>query len=142
MADIPQSWSDLMEELVAADGHIVEFRGGICRAVLGDSTVDATYFRQLLTELGYPQPEPSQMTRRRSLWRNPRRLMRAVASTSICGSGSSRKLCKTGKSAYGVTNAESYTDIITKPLVQAKFEACREMCAGMQRDLKRAPWYV
>ena len=36
-------------------------------------------------------------------------------------------------------SAESYADIMAKPLVPAKFETCRNICSGMKSDLKRTP---
>ena len=38
-----------------------------------------------------------------------------------------------------VASAENYADIITNPLVHAKFETCRDLCSGMKSDLKRTP---
>ena len=38
-----------------------------------------------------------------------------------------------------VASAENYADIMTKPLVHAKFEICRDLCSGMKSDLKRTP---
>ena len=38
-----------------------------------------------------------------------------------------------------VASAENYADIMTKPLVHAKFETCRDLCSGMKSDLKRTP---
>ena len=38
-----------------------------------------------------------------------------------------------------IASAENYADIMTKPLVYVKFEACRDLCSGMKSDLKRSP---
>ena len=38
-----------------------------------------------------------------------------------------------------VASADNYVDITTKPLVHAKFQICRALCASMKSDLKHAP---
>jgi hypothetical protein len=137
VADIPQSWGGVVEEcpqpMVTLSSCEAEY------VALCSSIVEAKYLRQLLTELGYPQPEP------RLIWEDNKAAIIVAESKASRASRFkhigvqfrfiAEALKERAVRVRYVTSVENYADIMTRPLVHAKFETCR----GMKSNLKRTP---
>ena len=131
------SWKSGLQPMVTLSSCEAEFVA-LCSAI-----VEAKYLRQLLTELGYPQPEPT------LIWEDNKAAI--IVAESETSSASRCKhidvrfrfiaeaLRERAVRVRYVASAENYADIMTKPLVHVKFEMCRDLCSGMKGDLKRIP---
>ena len=131
------SWKSGLQPMVTLSSCEAEY------VALCSSIVEAKYLRQLMTELGYPQPEPT------LIWEDNKAAI--IVAESEASSASRCKhidvrfrfiaeaLKERAVRVRYVASAENYADIMTKPLVHAKFEMCRDLCSGTKSDLKRTP---
>ena len=131
------SWKSGLQPMVTLSSCEAEY------IALCSSIVAAKYLRQLLTELGYPQPEPT------LIWEDNKAAI--IVAESEASSASRCKhidvrfrfiaeaLKERAVRVRYIASAENYADITTKPLVYVKFETCRDLCSGLKSDLKRSP---
>ena len=131
------SWKSGLQPMVTLSSCEAEY------VALCSSIVEAKYLRQLMTELGYPQPEPT------LIWEDNKAAI--IVAESEASSASRCKhidvrfrfiaeaLKERAVRVRYVASAENYADIMTKPLVHAKFEMCRDLCSGTKSNLKRTP---